>query len=297
MTKPLATKPANLLALFGLTKAPSKVVPQTVDKLVQRIAEVSARCKRSNHVGECASTLPVNGADLVLSLCPQEDTQSLAEAALRNLKSYVAQQGAKCEAADCWGLAAFCCSLRFPCMAVVPSAHCLPLPHRPRTARWLEGDCEGPLDHPQQRPHWPHHHQLLHLTLWQDLPLPRGSGGVSACLAVDACFVARLVRPDPGRASKPSAHGRFGRVRRRRRAVRQALPPLDGIVCCACRVRVLCVSAFCVVTACCRPARCEALSGGQRRLFLSVYGHTSQAKPRTRPISEGKTDWARQVWW
>ena len=47
MTKPLATKPANLLALFGLTKAPSKVVPQTVDKLVQRVAEVSARCKRS----------------------------------------------------------------------------------------------------------------------------------------------------------------------------------------------------------------------------------------------------------
>ncbi|PNW82072.1 hypothetical protein CHLRE_06g272600v5 [Chlamydomonas reinhardtii] len=71
MTKPLATKPANLLALFGLTKAPSKVVPQTVDKLVQRIAE--------------------------------EDTQSLAEAALRNLKSYVAQQGAKClELPDGW---------------------------------------------------------------------------------------------------------------------------------------------------------------------------------------------------
>ncbi|KAG2439386.1 hypothetical protein HXX76_004743 [Chlamydomonas incerta] len=59
--KPLATKPANLLALFGLTKAPSKVVSQTVDKLVQRVAE--------------------------------EDTQALAAAALRNLKSYVAQQG------------------------------------------------------------------------------------------------------------------------------------------------------------------------------------------------------------
>ncbi len=48
-TKPLATKPANLLALFGLTKAPSKVVPQTVDKLVQRVAEVRGQGVAQGH--------------------------------------------------------------------------------------------------------------------------------------------------------------------------------------------------------------------------------------------------------